>query len=193
MRPRLAWLALAGAATPVGADAPRMPPKPITTSCAVGGSACVTINRIASTTTVTRDRRGPVLWRSRGAPPVATVSRDGRFLFEEYREGGLINLDDGADTLLLVVRDRGRVTRELRVRDIAARVADLPRTASHRSWSTVRYFDRQGRVILDLYDGRLLTIDPATGTIARQPAPADGRPPFCRYAEPDPHGPCAKR
>lgn len=114
-------------------------------------------------------------------------------MFEEYREGGLIGLDDGADTLLLIVRDRGRPTRELRVRDIAARVTDLPRTASHRNWSTVRYFDRHEHVVIDLYDGRLLTIDPATGAVTRLPAPADGRPGYCRYAEADPHGPCARR
>lgn len=178
-------------AAPAWADAPPVPMTRLFTQCATGRAACVTIDRKAGTETVTRGRGGAPLWRVRAAPPVATVSKTGRFVFEEHRPGGLVKLDDGPDTLLLVVRDRGRVTRELRLRDVTPTVASLPRTASHRSWAVVRAFDRADRLIIDLADGRRLIVNPTSGAIGVEAG--DGRPAYCRYAEPDPHGPCARR
>lgn len=193
---RLAAL-LAGAvgATLVGgaarADAPPVPLPATTVACSADRVLCSTIDRRRGTTTM---RRGTtVLWTAASAPPAAALSGDGEVIVERWRPGGVLALDDGPATTVFVIRNHGAVVRRIRLADVIARPAALPRSVSLRRWSRVDYFDGDAYVI-DTEEGRRVRIALADGTITAEPLPGGTSATwYCRYAQPTTHGPCAGR
>lgn len=151
----LATLAWSGGAR---ADAPLAPLPALQTVCSPDRQACARIDRLLGETTVHRAGVPGVLWSMRGAPARLSLSNDGRTLVEAYAGGTLLDLDDGPDTPMLVIRDRGVVVRRVLLRELVVRPDRLPRTASHLGWA--RYFgvDGRGDHVLETAEGRRLRI-----------------------------------
>jgi len=158
----VAAMLYASASVPAVADAPRAKLPPVQTICTgtPGDGACATIDRRARRTSV-HGRHAPraLLWSMASAPDFAVLSPNGRFLVEEHRAGGLIDRGDGPSTQVLVVRDRGRVIRQVTLADLGIDPNKLPQTASHRIWSRMNYFADAARYVVMLSDGREISLD----------------------------------
>lgn len=178
---------------PAYADAPQPSPSAHYQRC-VGkdqGVICAIVDRGLGTTTVRRPATQATLWTAHVAPPSILIREDGALLAEDYRPGGLVSPSDGLATILIVLRKSSGVVARVILGDIVRSPSELPKTTSHRQWSQVRFFDRDGNFVADLPDGRRLRVS-STGRKFIEPS-RTGLPAFCRYAEPDPNGPCAKR
>lgn len=180
-----------GVASAARSDAPAVLLAPVETICSLDHAICATIDRQRQTTTVRTGRT--TLWTMASAPPAAVVANGGVFLAEQFRPGGLLEVSDGPDTVVLVIRNRGAIVRRIRLADVVTRPDSLPRSVSHRRWSRVDYLasdayiidtEEGKRVRVALSDGTITTRDLSGGTSANW---------FCRYAQPTTVGPCASR
>jgi hypothetical protein len=178
---------------PAYADAPPTYPSAHYQRCVGKGQGviCAIVDRGLGMTTVRRPATKATLWTAHVAPPSILIREDGALLAEDYRPGGLVSPNDGLATILIVLRKSSGVVARVTLGDIVRSPSELPETTSHRQWSQVRFFDRDGSFVADLPDGRRLRVS-STGQKVIEPT-RGGLPAFCRYAEPDPHGPCAKR
>lgn len=144
------------------ADAPPGALLPVQTLCAgtPTNGACVTIDRRTGWTTMRR-RRAPhtLLWKVQATPAFAAPSPDGRFLVEEHRPGGLIDEGDGPMTTMLTLRDNGHIIRRVTLSDLTFGADELPATASHRIWSSARYFADPTHYVIVLASGRKVSLD----------------------------------
>ena len=158
----VASLGILAPLTSVAADAPLGVILPVQTLCAgtPTNGACVTIDRRTGRTTMRR-RHAPhiILWAIKATPAAAVPSPDGRFLVEEHRPGGLIEEGDGPTTTMLTLYDGGRIIRRVTLGDLTIGANDLPTTASHRIWSSARYFADQTHYVIVLASGRKVSLD----------------------------------
>lgn len=158
----VASLGILAPLTSVAADAPPGAILPVQTLCAgtPTNGACVTINRRTGRTTM-RGRHAPhtILWTIKAAPAAAVPSPDGRFLVEEHRPGGLIEESDGPTTTMLTLYDGGRILRRVTLGDLTIGADELPATASHRIWSSARYFVDPTHYVVVLANGRKVHFD----------------------------------
>jgi hypothetical protein len=114
---------------PAGADRPLMPAASLETLWSGSGvnQVCAVIDHKGRRTSgITRAGT----WRLPASLSALALSRDGELAAEHYRPGGLINIDDPLDTVLIVLRGRHGVISRLTIRDITRKISDLTLTAS---------------------------------------------------------------
>ncbi len=158
----VASLGILAPLTSVAADAPLGVILPVQTLCAgtPTNGACVTIDRRTGRTTMRR-RHAPhiILWAIKATPAAAVPSPDGRFLVEEHRPGGLVEEGDGPTTTMLTLYDGGRIVRRVTLGDLTTGADEPPATASHRVWSSARYFIDPTHYVVVLANGRKVHLD----------------------------------
>ncbi len=171
------------------ADAPPMPPVQNERICSSDHIVCATIDRERHVTTV---RRGnATLWTMASAPPAAVVARGGDVLIEQFRPGGLLEMSDGPDTVVLIIRHKGAVLRRIRLNEVVVHPDRLPKSVSHRRWSRVDHLAGNDYVI-DTEEGKRVSIALSDGTITVHDLPGGASDTwYCRYAQPTTTGPCA--
>lgn len=188
LRSILLLLAL-GAAGTARADAPPMPLAQMEKVCSADHVICATIDRQHQMTTI---RKGSaILWTMPSAPPTVAVTRDGDTLVERFRPGGVLDTNDGPETIVLVIRHRGTVVRRFRLDDLILHPEQLPTSVSHRRWSRTDYL-LGGDYVVDTEEGKRVRISLSDGKITLQTlAGGTSDTWYCRYAQPTTTGPCA--
>lgn len=149
---------------PAFADAPLAPFPSVT--CSLKNQACATRSGDRRSATVWRKgARGAKLaaWCAKITSPALQVSDDGRALVELYPGLNLLDAGAGPDTIVLAFHRPGTAPVRIRLRDVIARPAALPATASHRQWARAYGFDGAGSFLLLTAEGKSIRFDPATG------------------------------
>ncbi|MEZ5666469.1 MAG: hypothetical protein R3F55_03350 [Alphaproteobacteria bacterium] len=151
------------AALPAAADEPL--PMPETHSvCAAGGAYCAVADVIAEETRVMAG--DTVLWTVPGWHRDIHLSADGADLVIGYDGLDLlVDTDKRPETVMLSFWHQGAPVRDVTLSEIVADLDNLQGTVSHYLWGYIRGFDPAGLLVVQTIESRMLTFDPATGTI----------------------------
>ena len=124
-------------------------------------------------TIVFRQTNPPVrLWDMPGWFRVASLSDDCAHLVVGFDGGNLLPLDYKQDVVMLRFFERGRLVREVKLKELIHDFTRLRRTVSHFYWGYCVGFDERNRYAVKTVEGERIIFGPATGE--RLPA-SDGR------------------
>ena len=145
---------------PALADAPLPPPATVRILSPQGG--CQAIAVPAPARIVVEDPSHPdrILWSLPFWNPNLLLSDDCTVLGAGYDEGALLVLSERSpNTVMMTFYRNGEITRIVRLGDLYADIAVLPRTASHWLWH--RGTEWSGRTwMVHTVDGRVLSFTP---------------------------------
>ncbi|WP_420138367.1 hypothetical protein [Sphingomonas sp.] len=151
-------------AVAAGADAPPSPS--LATVCSRANRTCATLAGDHRSALIWRKGAGGKrlpLWKTPVDSPRISVADNGRSLVEIYPGLTLLDRSAGPDTVVLVFHRPRAIPVRVRLSEVVARPAQLPKTISHRQWARGYGFDDTGSFVLDTVEGRHIRFDPATG------------------------------
>lgn len=95
------------------------------------------------------------------------LSDDGSHLVVGQPEGNLLPEDVKPEQQFLSFYASGKLIRFVPVGELFPQLDKLPKTSSHRLWGNFDGFDRKGRFVIILFDGRHIAYDLSNGQPAQ--------------------------
>jgi hypothetical protein len=156
-----AFSLLAILSTAALADMPLPPPKEVKVFS--NNKAYMVISTPNAKTWVVEVKTNRELWSMPGWNRWIFVSNDGRNVVTGYSGINLLPVDYKDDWVLITFWEKGKKTKELRVKDIIPDKSILRSTTSHYEWGSIIGIDEKGKLVVNRADGKMLKFEVKTG------------------------------
>ncbi len=151
------------------ADSP-LPPPARSTVCSPSKMYCVDFvpNQGGVAFQIEKDGKRRELWRVSDWQRIAYVSDDGTHLAACYGGVNLIPQDYSPELVMVSIFEKGKLTHEIRLKDIISKFAALQKTVSHYDWGSCDGLSPNGMLRVNTIENNALSIDLTTGAVHKK-------------------------